>query len=220
MTEAAETVFFNGSLDNLSRFINNCEINLTSMTPAQIIDEVYRVTNVRQKVKNYQMVANLNKLKELTRNLSRQETIRYDAFLSWLRGMIVSHKEEPLADIPSELQNKVVTLITIHKAKGLEYDHVILPELDNEYNQFILRPPVIYNKETGLEISYRSYYDRYITKSSDNYTSTIEAFKKDLYSEELRVLYVALTRAKEKLIFVGSEGCPNSRMCFQNWLMA
>ena len=71
----------------------------------------------------------------------------------------------------------------------------------------------------GLEISYHRYTDRNKTRvSTTNYAAVVNDYQRKLFSEEMRIIYVAMTRAKNKLIFVGSEDCPKNRVCYQNWL--
>ncbi|MFD1175355.1 UvrD-helicase domain-containing protein [Paenibacillus puldeungensis] len=219
--EALETIYFNFSKNELGRFWADIKDSINNRTPAQILDSIYQLTKIRERliVTSPQAAANLNKLKELTRNLNVKENIQLYEYQTWLQAMIGSHKEEQLSDIPTGENSDSVTLITIHKAKGLEYPTVILPRLEETLSKSVLQPAVVYNKATGLEFCYTPYYgDKTIRLPSPNYDVTVESYKQDLYSEELRVLYVALTRAEKKIVLVGNEHCPNNSICFQNWL--
>lgn len=219
--EALETIYFNFNKDELDRFWADIKDGINNRTPAQILDLIYQLTKIRERliVTSPQAAANLNKLKELTRNLNVKENIQLYEYQTWLQAMIGSHKEEQLSDIPTGENSDSVTLITIHKAKGLEYPTVILPRLEETLSKSVLQPAVVYNKATGLEFCYTPYYgDKTTRLPSPNYEATVESYKQDLYSEELRVLYVALTRAEKKLVLVGNERCPKNSVCFQNWL--
>ncbi|HWO96392.1 MAG TPA: UvrD-helicase domain-containing protein [Bacillus sp. (in: firmicutes)] len=219
--EALETIYFNFSKNELNRFWEEIKGKISNRTPAQILDSIYQLTKIRERlvVTLPQAAANLNKLKELTRNLNLQENIQLYEYQTWLHAMIASHKEEQQSDISTGEDSESVTLITIHKAKGLEYPTVILPRLEETLSKSVLQPAVVHNKTTGLEFCYTPYYgDKTVKIPSPNYDATVDSYKQDLYSEELRVLYVALTRAEKKLVFVGSEHCPKSAVCFQNWL--
>lgn len=219
--EALETIYFNNNKNELERFWEEIKDNISNRTPAQILNSIFQVTKIRERliVISPQAAANLNKLKELTRNLNVKENIQLYEYQNWLHHMIASHKEEQQSDIPVEKDSNSVTLITIHKAKGLEYSTVILPRLEETLSKSVLQPAVVYNKVTGLEFCYTPYYgDKTISIPSPNYDTTVESYKQDLYSEELRVLYVALTRAENKLVLVGNEHCPKNAVCFQNWL--
>lgn len=220
--EALETLYFEYNRDNLLVATEALLPQLHLRTPAQLLDQLYQLTGVREKLLNYnpQAATNLNKLKELTRNISIKENMQLNEFISWLNAMIASHKEEQQSDLPAGDDTNSVTLITIHKAKGLEYPIVILPYLDDITSQTVLAPPITYSPDTGLEFSYKPYYGGRNSGRilSNNYNQNLEDFQNELYSEELRVLYVALTRAEKKLVFVGDEHCPKKAICFQNWL--
>lgn len=220
--EALETKYFEFNKDLLHSAKEALLPQLHIRTPAQFLDQLYQVTAIREKLLNHnpQAVTNLNKLKELTRNISIKENMQLNEFISWLNAMIASHKEEQQSDLPDGDDANAVTLITIHKAKGLEYPIVFLPYLDDVTSQTVLAPPVTYAPDTGLEFSYKPYFGGRNAGRimSSNYNQNLEDFQNELYSEELRVLYVALTRAEKKLVFVGDEHCPKKAICFQNWL--
>ena len=98
--------------------------------------------------------------------------------------------------------DNVVKMMTIHSSKGLEFPFVIYSGLTREFNKKDLREQVILNQKYGLGIDY---YDidknmAYPSLSSVAYKAITE---KEMISEEMRLIYVALTRAKEQLILIG-----------------
>lgn len=224
--EALQTIYFQSDTKLFQTFLNSIEnIHFEKMTPAQSLDFIYKKIRIKDTgdLNRKQINANLNKLKELTRRITQNENLNLYHFQDWLLSMISSHHDEPQADIkPDDEGDKCVTLMTIHKSKGLEFPIVILPELDKQYTQAVLRPNIIYDENTGLEISYKQYYGENknsTTFPSAKYGEKVVKLEKEHYSEELRILYVALTRAEEKLILIGDQECPPSRICFQNWLL-
>lgn len=224
--EALQTIYFQSDMDLFQTFLDSIHnIQFEKMTPAQSLDYIYKHIRIKNAINlNTKKVnANLNKLKELTRKINRNENLSLYHFKDWLLSMISSHQDEPQADIKQDQRDdNSVTLMTIHKSKGLEFPIVILPELDKQYTQIVLRPAIIYDENTGLEIEYTQYYNGSKNKTtfpSTKYREKVANLEKEHYSEELRVLYVALTRAEEKLILIGSQECPSSRVCFQNWLI-
>ena len=97
---------------------------------------------------------------------------------------------------------------TIHSSKGLEYPVVILCGLDKNFSIQTFLSPILKNSKLGLGIS--SYNLEFFTKK-DNLAKNAFAIeiKKKEKSEELRLLYVALTRAKNNLILVGNFNSKN-----------
>lgn len=97
----------------------------------------------------------------------------------------------------------VVRVMTIHKSKGLEFPIVILCDSGRKYNFKDLNNKVLLDKNIGIGINIvnEAYNISYpsIIKQAIKYNIINE-----LKDEELRVLYVALTRAKEKLIVFGT----------------
>ena len=96
-----------------------------------------------------------------------------------------------------------VKIMTIHKSKGLEFPYVILANCAKSFNFLETREPLLVSRECGVGIKIRD--DKRFTKF-DTLSSLAndKALKIGEVSEELRILYVALTRAKEKLIFMCS----------------
>ena len=97
----------------------------------------------------------------------------------------------------------VVRIMSIHKSKGLEFPVVVLAGCGKKFNQRDLNETILYHEELGFGPDYIDYENKY--KFS---TIAKQAIKKKIkmenLSEEMRVLYVAFTRAKEKLIITGS----------------
>ena len=92
-----------------------------------------------------------------------------------------------------------VTIMSIHKSKGLEFPVVFLCNLAREFNKESQRAQVLCHKELGIGISVADSLRRvrYPSVAKRAIASRMGA---DSLSEELRVLYVAMTRAKDRLI--------------------
>lgn len=217
--EAMNTIFIDHDAEKLTKLSATIKPFIQKFTPAQTLDFIYKFTEAH-KLYPKRVYANLMKLKQLARNLSFNENITLQQFINWLSAMIQSEKDEPQADVAEKDHNSYVTLMTIHKAKGLEFPIVILPNLDQNISQQSLNPEILYHRnKLTLEFSYQKYYSQSSAKIiSKDYEEAIQLNQYQTYSEELRVLYVALTRAKEKLVFVGSQNCPKNKICYQNWL--
>ena len=92
-----------------------------------------------------------------------------------------------------------VNILSIHKSKGLEFPVCILALCSKEFNLKDTYEPVIVNSSLGVGIERRD-KDRFARYETINHLALKTQTKKEKIEEEMRVLYVALTRAKEKLI--------------------
>ncbi len=100
-------------------------------------------------------------------------------------------------------QEDVVRLMTIHSSKGLEFPVVFIAGLSRQFNQMDLRKSYLLDKDYGFASKYVNPELRITYPSLPQM-----AFKKkkqlEMIAEEMRVLYVALTRAKEKIHLIAS----------------
>lgn len=218
--ESKNTIFFAEQQELLHVMMDDIYRNqlIYRYTPSQMINYICQKTNIYSRC-TPQTRANLNKLKEKTRQIVKDEKISLYHYIDWLSNMIHGNVDEPLADIAIEEKN-AATLMTIHKAKGLEFPFVILPHLDRGFSKKSLNPEVIIDKENlSLEFRYQKYYESCSHIQSQCYDNSLKKMQFQFFSEELRVLYVALTRAKEKLILFGSSKCKKEKECYQNWLL-
>ncbi len=96
-----------------------------------------------------------------------------------------------------------VRMMTIHKSKGLEFPVVILAKAGRRYSGKDASGNVVMHKDFGMGIKFNNAETR--IKTTTLIRETIEKrIKQDEFAEEMRLLYVALTRAKEKLIVTGT----------------
>lgn len=92
-----------------------------------------------------------------------------------------------------------VQIMTIHASKGLEFPVVILANLSVQFNTNDLYAPVICHKELGIGMDIVDNVNR--TKSASPAKLAVRSrCLQDMVSESMRLLYVAMTRAKERLI--------------------
>lgn len=106
------------------------------------------------------------------------------------------------ADVTGENED-VVRLMTIHKSKGLEFPVVFVSGISKQFNESDSRDKMAIHPDMGLGLDEVQVSPR--TKRKCLIRSEIaERIRRDNLGEELRVLYVAMTRAKEKLILTGT----------------
>jgi len=97
----------------------------------------------------------------------------------------------------------VVRIMSIHKSKGLEFPVVFVAGLGNKFNLRDLHDPILIHKEYGLGPLVVDLEARCLYPTLPRLAIKRRLLNENL-SEELRVLYVALTRAREKLYLIGA----------------
>ena len=96
----------------------------------------------------------------------------------------------------------VVRIMSIHKSKGLEFPVVFVVSLDRPFNLQDLNRNVLLHKKLGIGPQLVNVTDRYSYPTLPK-LALKAALKMETIAEELRILYVAMTRAREKLILIG-----------------
>lgn len=149
-----------------------------------------------------QRQANLRMLFEHARRFEETSYRGLFNFINFINKIKVSRGDMGSAKILGENEN-VVRIMSIHKSKGLEFPVVFLSGCGKGFNMQDLNKNIILHQELGFGPDYVDYEKRisYPTMAKQALRYQI---KKESLSEEMRILYVALTRAKEKLILTGT----------------
>ncbi len=122
-------------------------------------------------------------------------------FTALLRGM--AERGEDWQTVHARAGGGAVRIMSIHKSKGLEFPVVILADCAKTFNEQDLRASVLVHPELGLGPKCRDLARGVQYPTIQRQAVTVRA-RREAVSEELRVLYVALTRAKEKLIITAA----------------
>jgi ATP-dependent helicase/nuclease subunit A len=101
--------------------------------------------------------------------------------------------------------------MSIHKSKGLEFPVVFVPDLAKRFNIDDLTRPVLFHKELGVAFKRRDHAARTECRSQFQRAVTLR-MRRELLSEEMRKLYVALTRARDKLVLTMAVKSPQERL--------
>ena len=124
-------------------------------------------------------------------------------FINFIDKLKLSSGDLGSAKIIGENED-VIRIMSIHKSKGLEFPVVFLSSTGKKFNMQDLNKKVLLHQDIGLGPTYTNY-----EKKIEYPTLAKEAIKivtkREVLAEEMRVLYVALTRAKEKLVITGIE---------------
>lgn len=106
------------------------------------------------------------------------------------------------ADVTGENED-VVRIMTIHKSKGLEFPIVFVAGMTKKFNESDSKDKMAIHPDMGLGLDELQHIPR-IKRKCLIRSEIADRIRRDNLGEELRVLYVALTRAKEKLILTGT----------------
>ncbi|WP_270757779.1 helicase-exonuclease AddAB subunit AddA [Streptococcus infantarius] len=162
----------------------------------------------------------------------------------------VLESENDLADVEVALPKHAVNLMTIHKSKGLEFKYVFILNIDKKFSIQDMMSPLILSRQNGAGIKYLADMreeldtDVFPTVKVSMDTLPYQLNKRELrlatLSEQMRLFYVAMTRAEKKLYLVGKASSEKlvdkysgksennhlpvaereSFMTFQDWMLA
>lgn len=123
-------------------------------------------------------------------------------FINFIEKLKLSSGDLGSAKLIGE-NDDVIRIMSIHKSKGLEFPVVFLANTGKQFNLMDLNKNILLHQELGIGVKYINYNKQvqYDTLSKSAIRSKV--FTETL-SEEMRILYVALTRAKEKLYITGT----------------
>ena len=108
-------------------------------------------------------------------------------------------RNQDLGEAPAQLASDTVNVMTIHGAKGLEFPVVFVADTDHKFNQSDAIRPVLTHSRLGVGVMLRAPRAAKRFKTLP-YAALAQAIRTETLSEEMRVLYVALTRAQDALI--------------------
>ena len=144
--------------------------------------------------------ANLRKLFEKAKDYEKISLKGLFNFITFIEK-IVGNNNLQEAKIINE-NDDVVRIMSIHKSKGLEFPVVFLCNVGRKFNEQDMKNKIVLDQDLGIGANYIDNINEYSTLAKQAINLKI---KKEMISEEMRILYVALTRAKEKLIIIGSD---------------
>ncbi len=146
--------------------------------------------------------ANLLALHDRAREFDRFERQGLSRFLRFIERLRAAGEDLGMAPALSEAAD-VVRVMSIHASKGLEFPVVFACGLGKRFNEQDLRGDLLFDPELGLGPKVVD-VERRLKYPSLSYLAVRERLRQESLAEEIRLLYVALTRAKERLILVGS----------------
>ncbi len=146
-------------------------------------------------------VANVRRLLDLARQFAPYQGQGLHRFLHFIDAQTDSDLDHAFA--PAQTDN-AVRLMSIHQSKGLEFPVVLVAGLGTMFNERDLRGDILLDEEFGL-------CPMVIPPGSDRRYESLPHWlarrrgRRELLGEEMRLLYVALTRARDTLVLVGTD---------------
>ena len=122
-------------------------------------------------------------------------------FINFIERLRLSSNDMGAAKIIGENDN-VIRIMSIHKSKGLEFPVVFLSSTGKQINLMDLNKNLLLHQELGIGVKYID-YERQVQYDTLSKAAVRQISFNETLSEEMRILYVALTRAKEKLFITG-----------------
>ena len=145
--------------------------------------------------------ANLNMLFERAKQYETASFKGLYNFIHFIERLRLSNGDMGTAKIIGENDN-VVRIMSIHKSKGLEFPVVFLASTGKQVNLIDLNQNLLLHQELGIGVKYIN-YEKQVQYDTLSKSALRNQIFKETLSEEMRILYVALTRSKEKLIITG-----------------
>lgn len=209
----SRTAEFLRELNLLKTYSCTCSVD-------ELLDRIYELTSfsaVISAIDGSKGIKNLNLLREYARGFESGGYRGLSAFITYMDKLIENGADlESSSGANGETEN-TVKVISIHKSKGLEYPVCFIACSSKKFNKTDLSADVLIDSKAGLGIRRVDGFCRYNTLP--RMAVGVEISENEI-AEEMRVLYVALTRAKEKLIVISSQKDPKDYLVKLNSKLA
>lgn len=200
-------IFSDDLLQGLKFFCNDVYLKLSNIsklvqnsTSSQILSEIYQSFHIYEnivKLGNIEIIE--DKLNFLLLKFKELDEMGYclKDIINYLDLILEAKLDIEYSGSKISKEN-VVNMMSVHKSKGLEFPICYFPELDVKFNFQDIYDKVLFDQTYGIILPI---FDDGL-KDTFLKALYIKKYKTEEISERLRVLYVALTRAKEKMIIV------------------
>lgn len=210
----------NSSLDGNKKcayFIDTLNTLRTYATTSSVSDTILKIfeltsfdLKVRVMASGEQRLANLNMMVKQAEDYESSGYRGLSGFIRFMKKLM----DEKL-DIPRNMtlpgEENVVKIMTIHRSKGLEFPICFLADCTKKFNLHDLYENTLLHSELGFSCKYRNPNTLLQYPTIPHEALKLE-LKRNSLSEEMRILYVALTRAKEHLFMMCSINNPAKKI--------
>jgi ATP-dependent helicase/nuclease subunit A len=186
--------------------INHYREAIKNESLSDLLFSIYHETNyydfVKGQISGRQRQANLDLLYERSKEFQDLASNSLFKFVNLIKFLKENDQDLEQARTVSENED-LVRFMSIHKSKGLEFPVVFIINLSKRYNTSDESDQILFDKDLGIAFSYRDL--EYRVSYDSIYQSIIkDKLHRQMLAEEMRLLYVALTRAKERLYLVST----------------
>ena len=182
-------------------FLDSMSFLALSMTLEELINKIYEDTDLfaaaSASENPAQRRANLRLFTQFAAEYERDMTGGISGFLRYLDSVSAAGKDFDQA-VTVTAGSDAVSVKTFHRSKGLEYPFVFLALLEKRFNVRDTSQPLLMSEKYGAGLSY-SEHEKLMSADTLARRGLADIILREQLSEEMRLLYVALTRAKERL---------------------
>lgn len=169
---------------------------------AQLWDELKPEFVLSQQENGPSKLANVKKLRRLAQQYCQTKQASLAEWLQNVKDLRASSSKEPAATVQAD---DALQIMTIHNSKGLEFDLVILPQLDKSVHGDTASIKYLPGKEGEQGLLGIKVPDKEMQMQKSGVYELAKARDSELEEEESRrLLYVAMTRAQKQLLMVGT----------------
>lgn len=169
---------------------------------AQLWDELKPEFVLSQQENGHSKLANVKKLRRLAQQYCQTKQASLAEWLQNVKDLRASSSKEPAATVQAD---DALQIMTIHNSKGLEFDLVILPQLDKSVHGDNASIKYLPGKEDEQGLLGIKVPDKEMQLQNSGVYELAKARDSELEEEESRrLLYVAMTRAQKQLLMVGT----------------
>jgi ATP-dependent helicase/nuclease subunit A len=195
---SADKEHFSAFLDDLDKYKKYASSMSVEDFLRQIISDTSYLAVISAMGNCEQRRLNVMKLVDIAKNFDNGDNVGLTAFMRYIDSIINSKLDVESASL-SHVGEDAVSLMSIHQSKGLEYPICIFAGTSHKYNTEDLKDLIQLNSDLGIGLKVNNEEGLY-RYNSVQYTCIKDKNMSASMSENLRVLYVAITRAKEQFI--------------------